>query len=125
MNLRSKLLSRLLPVAVLVTIVASANEADVLEVRVSCNEARVCRFSVTVEHNDQGWDHYADRWELLSPDGEVLATRVLAHPHDHEQPFERSLGNVSIPKDILQVVVRAHDSVHEYGGVEITVDVPK
>jgi hypothetical protein len=45
-----------------------------------------------VRHEDVGWQHYADRWEVLASGGEVLATRVLAHPHVDEQPFVRNLG---------------------------------
>ncbi len=58
----------------------------------------------------------------LIPDGEVIATRVLAHPHDNEQPFTRSLGGVRIPAGLAKVRVRAHDKVHGYGGNEIDVD---
>ena len=100
---------------------AFAGEADVLDVDVSCNSDSTCRFDVTVKHDDEGWKHYANRWEVLSPDGKILATRVLAHPHDNEQPFTRSLGKVKIPSDLVEVVVRAHDLVHEYGGKEFVV----
>jgi hypothetical protein len=98
-----------------------AGEADVLDVAFSCDHDSVCRFDVTVRHDDDGWDHYANRWEVLSPDGEILATRVLAHPHDDEQPFTRSLTDVRLPAGLSGVLVRAHDSVHGYGGVEVVV----
>lgn len=104
---------------------ALAGEADVLAVDVTCDNDSVCRFDVTVRHDDQGWEHYANRWEILSPGGEILATRVLAHPHDNEQPFTRSLPDVRIPADMPEVIVRAHDSVHEYGGREYLVEVRK
>ncbi len=60
---------------------ALAGEADVLSAEAQCNDDRVCRFVVTLRHADEGWKHYADRWEVLSPEGELLATRVLRHPH--------------------------------------------
>ena len=103
---------------------AFAGDADVLDVEVSCNSDSICRFDVTVRHDDEGWNHYANRWEVLSPDGEVLATRVLAHPHVDEQPFTRSLVNARIPGDLSNVVVRAHDLVHKYGGKELVVELP-
>ncbi len=106
---------------VLLPLAALAGEADVLNVEVRCDADKVCRFDVTVEHNDEGWEHYADRWEILTPDGEVIATRVLAHPHEQEQPFTRSLGGVRIPDGISEVRVRARDSVHGYGGKDIVV----
>jgi hypothetical protein len=122
----SRSLACILSVALLLTAgaAASAGEADVLEVEVSCDAERICSLDVTVQHADEGWEHYANRWEVLFPDGEILATRVLAHPHVDEQPFTRSLDEVEIPSDLDEVVIRAHDSVHEYGGREITVELP-
>jgi hypothetical protein len=101
---------------------ALANEADVLKVAIDCGVEGMCDFAVTVEHGDDGWDHYADRWEILGGAGELIATRVLAHPHDHEQPFTRVLGGVRIPAGLRRVTVRAHDSVHGYGGKEVVVE---
>ena len=62
-----------------------AGEADVLDVEVSCDSNSVCRFDVTVKHDDAGWSHYANRWDVVGPDGEVLGSRELLHPHDDEQ----------------------------------------
>ena len=103
---------------IITTLAAAAGEADVLSVTASCDSRLVCDFSVTVKHADDGWEHYANRWEVLTPSGVVIATRVLAHPHDNEQPFTRSLRNVTIPDGLSEVIVRAHDSTHKYGGVE-------
>jgi hypothetical protein len=33
------------------------------------------RFDVTVRHADTGWDHYADAWDILTPDGTLLGSR--------------------------------------------------
>jgi hypothetical protein len=60
-----------------------------------------------------------------APDGEVMAVRELAHPHVNEQPFTRSLGAVAIPDDVGSVTIRARDSVHGYGGREITIELPR
>ncbi|MEM9168775.1 MAG: hypothetical protein AAGC56_03900 [Pseudomonadota bacterium] len=95
---------------------AVAGEADVVAIRAKETAPGVWRFAVTVRHADTGWDHYADRWEVLDPEGRVLGTRVLAHPHVDEQPFTRSLSGVVIPPTTPYVVVRAHDSVDGYGG---------
>jgi hypothetical protein len=101
-----------------------AGKADVLEVRVEPRGADTYRFSVTVRHADEGWDHYADRWEVLAPDGTVLGVRTLHHPHVDEQPFTRSLSGVSVPAGIERVRVRARDSRHGWGGEERTVALP-
>ena len=103
---------------------AMAGEADVVDVSVSEQSDGVFRFDVTVAHADTGWEHYADRWEVVAPDGTILGTRTLLHPHENEQPFTRSLSGVVVPPDIDTVTVRAHDSVHGLGGAEMTVTLP-
>lgn len=103
---------------------ASAGEADVVGVEVARSGA-TWSFEVTVRHADAGWDHYADKWDVVAPDGSVLATRTLHHPHVNEQPFTRSLGGVEIPDGIEAVILRAHDSVHGYGGEEVRVVLPR
>lgn len=97
----------------LVSGIASANQAEIVDVAVTSMQDSF-RFDVTLRHDDAGWDHYADGWEVLSPTGEVLGKRVLAHPHVSEQPFTRSLSGVVIPRGIGTVSIRAHDSVHGY-----------
>ena len=104
---------------------ARAGEADVVGVEAVAEGAGTWRFHVTVAHGDIGWRHYADKWDVVAPDGAVLGTRVLLHPHEAEQPFTRSLGGVYIPAGIDEVVLRAHDSQHGYGGKELTVELPK
>ena len=101
-----------------------AGEADVIKVEVKRIQENTYYFDVTVSHGDTGWDHYADKWDILSPDGTILGTRVLLHPHVNEQPFTRSLSNVSIPGHIKKVTIRAHDLIHKYGGKKVTVELP-
>jgi hypothetical protein len=103
---------------------AFAGEADVVGVEVTKQGEGRFRFDVTVRHADEGWDHYADRWEVRGPDGAALGVRELAHPHVNEQSFTRSLSGVEIPANVAEVSVRARDSVHGYGGAEMTVAVP-
>jgi hypothetical protein len=104
---------------------AWAGEADVVDVEVSRSGDGTWHFDVTVRHADTGWDHYADAFEVVAPDGTVLGTRTLLHPHVDEQPFTRSLSGVEIPAGIGEVTVRAHDSVDAYGGAELTVALPE
>jgi len=112
------------PAVLLLLLVAPAiaGEADVLAVEAAPADDGTWRFEVTVRHADDGWDHYADRWQILAPDGTVLAERVLLHPHEDEQPFTRDLAGVRIPDGVTRVRVRAHDKVHEWGGREAEVD---
>ncbi|CAN0592823.1 unnamed protein product [Laminaria digitata] len=98
-----------------------AGEADVTDVQVHQASDGSWRFDVTVRHADEGWDHYADRWEVVDAEGNVYGTRVLAHPHVDEQPFTRSLSGIEFPDDLEEVIVRARDSVHGYGGAEVVI----
>lgn len=104
---------------------AAAGEADVVNVEISRSAGDTYHFDVSVKHDDSGWGHYADRWEVLDGKGNILGTRVLLHPHENEQPFTRSLSGVKIPAGIASVIVRAHDKVHAFGGKEMTVKVPR
>ena len=106
-------------------VVSDAGEADVIGVEVKKTGEHTYTFSVTVSHTDEGWKHYADKWDIVAPDGTVLGTRILHHPHVDEQPFTRSLSGVKIPEDIITVTIRAHDSVHEYRGKVVSVVLPQ
>ena len=81
------------------------------------------RVSATVRHADEGWDHYANAFEVVAPDGTLLETRVLHHPHVDEQPFTRSVS-VEVPDGIAEITVRAVDSVHGGGGASVTIPLP-
>ncbi|MEZ5807976.1 MAG: hypothetical protein R3D65_09895 [Zhengella sp.] len=98
-----------------------AGEADVVDVRYTQSSNGSYTFHVTVRHADEGWNHYADKWQVVGPDGTVLGERVLAHPHVSEQPFTRSQSGIRIPDAVEEVTVRAHDSVHRWGGRTMTV----
>ncbi len=105
---------------IMVIPVAMAGEVEVVGAEATQQSDGSWRFSVTLLHDDNGWDHYADRWDVVGPDGTVYGERVLLHPHDNEQPFTRSLSGVVIPDNVDEVVIRGHDKVHELGGKEMT-----
>ena len=100
-----------------------AGEADVVGGAITALGDGRFRVDATVRHDDTGWDHYANRWDVLAPDGTILGSRVLAHPHENEQPFTRSL-TLEIPADVTEITLQANDSVHELGGETFTLSVP-
>ncbi|WP_245621502.1 hypothetical protein [Enterovibrio calviensis] len=92
-----------------------AGEADVVNATAT-KSGDVYRISATVLHADEGWDHYANAWRVVTANGDVLGVRELLHPHENEQPFTRSLSGVSVPEGVTEVIVEARDSVHGWGG---------
>lgn len=100
---------------------AAAGEADVTKATARAADGAWI-FSVTVAHADTGWDHYADAWRVVAPDGTVLGTRTLHHPHVEEQPFTRTLTGVTVPEGVGRVRIEARDSVHGWGGRALDLD---
>ena len=95
---------------------ATANQADVIDVKASQADDKTWRFDVTLKHDDEGWDHYVNQWVVTDLDNKILATRTLYHPHVHEQPFTRNIQGVEIPDKITRVKIIARDSIHQRTG---------
>lgn len=120
---RSKFLGLILA-PLLFTCNGLAGEADIVGATAYLSAPNVFRFDISVSHADEGWEHYANAFEILDMQGNILGIRELAHPHVNEQPFTRSLGNVNIPSTIPRVRIRAVDSVHGIGDFEWELDLP-
>jgi len=71
-------------------------------------------FKVTIESPDRDCKQYADWWEVIDQDGNLLYRRILGHSHADEQPFTSSGGPVEIKKDEF-IYIRAHLSNGGYG----------
>lgn len=110
--------------ALLAATPAAAGPADVVAAEAR-PDGDAWAFSVTVRHADDGWDHYADAWRVVGPDGTVYGTREILHPHVNEQPFTRSLSGVAIPDEVGTVIIEARDSVHGWGGASVELDLPR
>ncbi|MFK7942006.1 MAG: hypothetical protein AB8B85_03700 [Paracoccaceae bacterium] len=103
---------------------AVAGEAEVVAAKATWSGGS-WRFDVTLKHGDKGWEHYADAWRVVGPDGTVFGTRTLYHPHVDEQPFTRSLSGVTIPQGTGTVQVQARDSVHGWNTATFEVSLPR
>ncbi len=91
------------------------DQANVTTVTAS-GDAGSYTFAVTLASPDTGCDQYANWWEVLDADGNLLYRRILGHSHVDEQPFSRTGGPVAV--DAEQVVfVRAHMNNGGFGGV--------
>jgi len=108
-------------ILLLMTNLVKAGQADILDAK-ALPSGDGWRFTVSIEHADTGWDHYADAWRVVTEEGDLLGERTLMHPHEGEQPFTRSLDGVKIPKNINVVYIEAHDSVHGWSSQRVKIN---
>jgi len=95
--------------------IAQDSQAVAIDINVS-GEANNYTFAVTLQSPDRGCDQYADWWEVLSLDGQLLYRRILGHSHINEQPFTRSGGPVPISENDT-VLIRGHMNNFGYGSL--------
>ncbi|MEL6317254.1 MAG: hypothetical protein AAFR16_06400 [Pseudomonadota bacterium] len=104
---------------------AAAGEADVMEAVATpaggYGDVEIWRFEVTVLHVGTSWQHYVSIIEVLAPNGALLGERRLYAPSLEDETFTTTIPQVEIPAGVTEVTVRAHDSVHGYGGRTVTV----
>ncbi|MGI9489444.1 MAG: hypothetical protein ACR2RF_26865 [Geminicoccaceae bacterium] len=98
--------------------------ADVQVKRDSPDQAGIFHISVTIEHEDQGWDDYVESWEVFGPDGEVLAIRPFFKPELERKKTVSALSGVIIPEDIKTVTVRARNYPNGLEGTPVEVSIP-
>lgn len=73
-------------------------------------------FAVTIDSPDTGCDQYADWWEVISEDGDLIYRRILGHSHVGG-PFTRSGGPVIVSEN-QKVWIRAHMNTTGFGANE-------
>lgn len=88
--------------------------ADVIDVSFNGSDGRYT-FQVEISSPDTGCSQYADWWEVVNEDGELVYRRILLHSHVDEQPFTRGGGPADI-SDETDVWIRAHMNNSGYGG---------
>ena len=104
---------------------SKANDINILAAAIIHQSHGEYLVNVKLEHHDTGWQHYADEWRLVDNKGNILGSRVLQHPHVHEQPFTRSLSNVKLSSELQAVFIEAHDKVHGWTKSRLMIDLTK
>ncbi len=109
--------------------IAGVGDVEIVLVSARLTGEETWSFSVTLEHEETGWEDYADGWDVVLPDGVVIKpspddpfTRLLGHPHVNEQPFTRSQAGIVIPAEVDTVFVRAHELGDGYSSMVVAVD---
>lgn len=80
---------------------------------VASGDNGVYTFEATISSPDTGCDQYADWWEVINLEGDLIYRRILTHSHVNEQPFTRG-GAVTVAEDRV-VYIRAHMNNNGYG----------
>jgi len=116
----------LLTIVINISLVANvmANQVEIVKVKME-SSGNSWTFNVTLLHEDKGWNHYADGWRVVDAKGKELGYRKLWHPHVNEQPFTRSLSNVTIPGTEKIIYIEAHDKVHGWSKQRLKIDLDK
>ncbi len=81
--------------------------------------------TVTIAHDDTGWDHFAGGFAVLSPDGTQLGALEFSHPHTGQDRFEASLTGLRIPDDIPFILIRTRCSLVGWAAEPVKVDLPR
>ncbi|PPC78356.1 hypothetical protein C4K68_05845 [Pokkaliibacter plantistimulans] len=97
-----------------------AGQADIIDADARQQRDGSWRFDVTIYTNKPTAQHYADRWEVLTEEGEVLAITYMSLNDQTEQPCNQTMTGVMIPDNVTLVYLRAHDSNLGYAGNTIT-----
>ena len=90
----------------------TTGKASVTKVEVS-GDPNAYTFNVTILSPDTGCEQYADWWEVIDFDGNLIYRRLLAHSHVEKQPFTRSGGAIDI-SEMTEVYIRVHMNTSGY-----------
>lgn len=99
---------RLIPVFILLLCAnAQAQPPIIIKAEAIVQSNQLFDIAVTIEHDDTGWEHYANEWVIIVDDKKEVGKRTLYHPHVNEQPFTRYLRDIKIPADAKSIKVYA------------------
>lgn len=120
-------INNLLPVLPLVfySMMSTADDVHIHAATIIHQSQNEYLVNVTLQHQDTGWEHFADEWRIVDQQGNVLARRVLLHPHVDEQPFTRALSNVKLDDELTTLFIEAHDKQDGWTKQRLKIDLTK
>jgi hypothetical protein len=94
---------------------AHADKPVAINARVSLVGENRYQFEVNIVHEDDSWDHFVDRWEVIGNGGKVIATDNLFYPRIGQDFVYRVLRGVKVEAGTEFVTYRLHDVRHGFG----------
>jgi hypothetical protein len=103
---------------------AFADAPDVVSAKVAQDGGR-WTVTVVLSHEDTGWDHFADGFAVLLPDGTKIGYGELSHPHTGQDTFSASLTGLRIPDGTPFVLIRTRCNLVGWAAESVPVDLPR
>ena len=101
-----------------------AKEVEITKVELESTKS-TWTVQVTLSHDDQGYDHYANGWRIVDAKKNILASQELYHPHDSKKPFTDSKTNITIPRGTKIIFVEAQAKPHGWSKQRVQIDLSK
>ena len=101
-----------------------AKISDVKIKRDSPEQSGIYHISVTIDHEDTGWDDYVEAWEIFDPSGKLIGVRPFFEPELEDTRTVTALAGVVIPEDIKTVTIRARTYPKGIEGEPVEVQIP-
>ena len=102
-----------------------ANDVEILAAAIVHQSQGEYLVNVKLQHQDTGWERYADEWRIVDQQGNILGSRTLLRPHVDEQPFTRALSNVRLDHNLTTIFIEAHDKKHGWSKQKLELDLTK
>ncbi len=80
---------------------------------------------VTLRHDDESYEHYANGWRIVDAKQNVLASQELYHPHKKKKSFTDNKTNITIPNTAKVIFLEAQAKPHGWSKRRVRIDMTK
>ena len=102
-------------IAGLPTAVALANMPKAIGAKVVRMGDDRYQFEVNIAHEDDSWEHFVDRWEVIGKGGKILASYYMYYPRIGEGIVWKELRGIKVDPGTKYVIYRLHAKGDGYG----------
>ena len=92
---------------------AQAGTVEILAVEFHKTGMDTWSVRVTLKHDDMGWEHYADNWQIVNENGKILKVKeVIEDDYLKRVPLKRELLNRALKEIIEDLKVTKVENYH-------------